>query len=148
MASRRPTTVVIVVTSIIVALAVVVLVFSVGRNVTEYDATSPEGVAQSYLTAAFDGDFDRAADYFAPGEDCDADDLDRAYFQRNARISLIDSTVDGERARVRIAAEIPDGGPLGGFYREEHTLRLVRSNGTWLLTGIPWPLYDCNVPSK
>ena len=135
-------------TSIIVALAVVVLAFSVGRNVTEYDETSPEGVAQSYLTAAFDGDFDRAAAYIESGSDCDADDLDRTYIQDSARISLVDTAVDGDRARVRIAAEIPSGGPLGGFYREEHTLRLVQVDDQWKLTGIPWPLYDCNAPGK
>lgn len=148
MTPRRPTTVVVIATSVIVVLAVVVLAFSLGRNVTEYDATTPEGVAQSYLTAAFDGDFDRAAGYIEAGSDCDADDLDRAYIQESARISLVDMSVDGERARVRIAAEIPSGGPLGGFYREEHTLRLVRIDDQWRLTGVPWPLYDCNVPGK
>jgi len=146
--ARRPTTVVVVATSVVVVVAVVVLAFSLGRNVTEYDATTPEGVAQSYLTAAFDGDFDRAAEFIEAGSDCDADDLDRAYIQESARISLVDSSIDGERARVRIAAEIPSAGPLGGFYREEHTLRLVRIDDQWRLTGVPWPLYDCNVPGK
>jgi hypothetical protein len=116
--------------------------------VTEYDATTPEGVAQSYLTAAFDGDFDRAADHIEAGGDCDADDLDRAYIENSARISLVDTSIDGERARVRIAAEIPSGGPLGGFYREEHTLRLVRIDDQWRLTGVPWPLYDCDATGK
>ena len=145
---RRPTTVLVIATSVIVALAVVVLAFSLGRNVTEYDATTPEGVAQSYLTAAFDGDFDRAAGYIEADSDCDADDLDRAYIENSARISLVDTSIDGERARVRIAAEIPSGGPLGGFYREEHTLRLVRIDDQWRLTGVPWPLYDCDATGK
>lgn len=148
MASRRPTTVLVVVTVVIVALAVVVLAFSIGRNVTDYDETTPEGVAQSYLTAAFDGDFDLAAGYIESGSDCDADDLDRAFIQEDARISLVDSSIDGDRARVRITAEFPSGGPLGGFYEEEHTLRLVRVGTDWMLTGIPWPLYDCDAANK
>jgi hypothetical protein len=140
--------VLIVVASIIVAAAVVVLAFSIGRNVTTYEAGTPESVAQEYLTAAFDGDFDRAAEFFEPSSNCDADDLDRAFIQDDARISLADTVVEGERARVRVAVEIPSGGPLGGFYREEHTLRLVRSDDAWLLTGVPWPLYDCTLPGK
>jgi hypothetical protein len=146
--ARRQTTVLIIVTAMIVALSVLVLVFSLGRNVTEYDSSSPEGVAQAYLAAAFDRDFDRAAEFFEADSDCDADDLDRTFIQDNARISLVDVSIDADRARVRVAAEIPGGGPLGGFYREEHSLRLVRVDGNWLLTGIPWPLYDCTNPGK
>ena len=148
MAARRQTIILSVVTAVIVVLAVVALVFSVGRNVTEYDDSSPEGVAQSYLTAAFDGDFDRAAEFFETGSTCDADDLDRAFIQDNARISLADVAVEADRARVRIAVEIPSGSPLGGYYSEDHTLRLVLTGDQWRLTGIPWPLYDCNEPGK
>jgi hypothetical protein len=147
-AARRQTIILSVVTAVIVALAVVALVFSVGSNVTDYDDSSPEGVAQSYLTASFDGDFDRAAEFFETGSTCDADDLDRAFIQDSVRISLVEVSVDGDRARVRISAEIPSGGPLGGFYGEEHTLRLVRIDDQWRLTGVPWPLYDCNEPGK
>jgi hypothetical protein len=140
--------VLIVAASVIVVAAVVVLAFSIGRNVTTYESGTPESVAQEYLTAAFDGDFDRAAEFFEPSSNCDADDLDRTYMQENARISLADTVVEGERARVRVAVEIPSGGPLGGFYREEHTLRLVKIDNAWLLTGVPWPLYDCTLPGK
>lgn len=137
-----------VITAVIVVLTVVVLAFSLGRNVADYDASSPEGVAQAYLTAAFDRDFDRAAEFFEPGSDCDADDLDRTFIQDNVRISLVDVTTDADRARVKVAAEVSGDGPLGGLYREEHSLRLVLVDGSWLITGIPWPLYDCTTPGK
>lgn len=130
---------------LLVVLAVVSL--TVGRGVTTYDITEPEGVAQAYLQAAFDGDFDEAATFFEPESDCDATDLDRAFLQNDVRISLAGVDTDDERATVRITADIPDGGPFGGYYEERHTLRLVRVDEDWKLTGIPWPLYDCTTPN-
>ena len=130
---------------LLVVLAVVSL--TVGRGVTTYDITEPEGVAQAYLQAAFDGDFDEAATFFEQESDCDATDLDRAFLQNDVRISLAGVDTDDERATVRITADIPDGGPFGGYYEERHTLRLVRVDEDWKLTGIPWPLYDCTTPN-
>jgi hypothetical protein len=130
----------------VVVVAAVVVGVTWGRTVTTYDLALPEGVAQAYLRAAFDGLFDEAASYFAPDSDCDASDLDRAFIQEEVRISLIDVSIDGDRSTVRIAADFPGGDPFGGSYEERHTLRLVQVEGMWKLTGIPWPLYDCNPP--
>lgn len=144
-ASRPERTLLVIVVALVIA-AVAVLVLSTGRRVATYEIDTPEGVAQAYLDAAFDGDFDRAVSFFEPDSDCDASDLDRAFIQENARIGLIDVVTETERSRVRVSVEVPSGGPLGGYYREEHTLRLIRANDAWLLTGIPWPLYDCAPP--
>lgn len=148
MSAKRPTMVIVVVVTVIVALAIVALVFSFGRNVGSYEKGTPEAVAQDYLTAALGGDFDRAASLIDASSNCDADDLDRAYIDDSARITLVESVIEGDRARVRVNVELPSGGPLGGFFGEEHTLRLVRNGGDWLLTGVPWPLYDCVSPNE
>lgn len=147
MLKKRPERILVVVIIALVIVAVAVLVLSVGRRVDTYDSSTPEGAAQAYLNAAFEGDFDKAATFFEPTSDCDAADLDRAYLQNNVRISLVETITEASRSRVRISVEISSGGPLGGVYREEHTLRLVQSDGQWLLTGVPWPLYDCTTPS-
>lgn len=148
MTVRRPTMVVVVTVSIVALAAIVVLVFAVGRDVTTYEEGTPERIVQQFLTAAFDGDTDRAASLIDPTSQCDANDLDRAYIQRDARIGLIEAIVEGDRARVLVDVEVPSGGPLGGVYSEEHTLRLVRSADSWLLTGVPWPLYDCTMSDE
>lgn len=132
----------------IVVIAAVVVGLTWGRTVTTYDLALPEGVAQAYLQAAFDGRFDEAASHFAPDSDCDASDLDRAFIQEDIRISLTGVSTDNDRSTVRIAADLPGGGPFGGSYEERHTLRLVQVAGDWKLTGIPWPLYDCTPPNK
>lgn len=138
-----PNRVLAVVVGVLLLVALAVVSLTVGRGVTTYDITEPEGVAQAYLQAAFDGDFDEAATFFEPESDCDATDLDRAFLQNDVRISLAGVDTDDERATVRVTADIPDGGPFGGYYEERHTLRLVRVDEDWKLTGIPWPLYDC-----
>lgn len=135
-----------VVVGVLLLIVVAVVSLTVGRQVTTYDISEPEGVAQAYLQAAFDGDFDEAATFFEPESECDASDLDRAYLQEDVRVSLAGVDSDDERATVRITADIPDGGPFGGYYEERHTLRLVRIDDAWKLTGIPWPLYDCATP--
>jgi hypothetical protein len=143
MLTQRPNRVLLVVVGVLALTTIAVVALTVGRDVTSYDLDSPEGVAQTYLQATFDGDFDEAAGYFEPESDCDASDLDRAFIQSDIRISLAGVDSDAERATVRITADIPDGGPFGGYYEERHTLRLVRIDDMWKLTGIPWPLYDC-----
>jgi len=131
----------------VVALGVLTLVVSLGRNEVAYDPSSPESATQAYLRAALDGDFDAAAELLDPSGDCDASDLDRSYVPENVGVNLVQAVTEGDRSRVRIEVEYPSGGPFGEPGREEHTLRLVRIDGTWLLTGIPWPLYDCNRPT-
>ena len=143
-----PNRVLAIVVAVLLVLTVAIVILTTGRNVKTYDLALPEGVAQAYLQAVFAGDFDVAAGYFEPDSDCDASDLDRAFIQENVRISLAGVSGDAERSAVRIAADIPNGGPFGGVYEERHTLRLVFVDDVWKLTGIPWPLYDCALPKQ
>lgn len=134
--------------SIVVIAAIVVLALSLGRDVATYDPGTPEFAAQSYLDAVFDGDYDRAATHLDPASDCDVDDLDRAYISGDLDIRLIETVIDADRARVRISVADTTGGVIGGVFREERVLRLVRTANNWLLTGIPWPLFDCGDDEK
>ena len=144
MALASPNRVLLVVIGLLGLITVAVLALTVGRNVEEFELDSPEGVTQAYLKAAFDGDFDEAASYFSTDSECDATDLDRAFIQEDVRVSLVDVSATADKGTVRIDAEIADGSPFAGYYEEQHSLRLVRENDAWKLTGIPWPLYDCS----
>ena len=47
--------------------------------------------------------------------------------------------------QVRVDVVMSSGGPLDGSeYAEKHTFRLSRAGGDWLITGTPWPMYDCS----
>lgn len=129
-------------------VAIIVAIFSAAKPEVVLDPKSPEGVVQAYLKAALEGNNQKAAQFFSAESVCDVQDLDRAYISDSARVDLVDSTIDGATAQVRIKVDIPTGGPFENFMTEDHTLRLALSGGQWLLTGIPWPLYDCGTAEK
>lgn len=147
MSSPRPNRILAAIVAAVVALGLLTLVLSLGRGDVDYDPAGPEAAAQAWLRASLDGDFDAAAELLDPSGDCDATDLDRAYVPDRVGVNLVETVTDGDRSRVRIEVEYPSGNLVGESGREEHTLRLVRLDGKWLLTGIPWPLYDCNRPN-
>jgi sugar lactone lactonase YvrE len=89
-----------------------------------------------------------AAKLLSPDSVCTVTDIDRAYVVDTARVVLVDSTVKRATAEVRVRVEIPSGSPLGDVMTKDHTFRLVNSEGAWLVTGIPWPLFDCGVSAK
>lgn len=131
----------------IVALAVIAAIISANRPAVRFDAGTPEATVQSYVDAALDRRVDEAARWLDPAGDCGVDDLERlgSYGGGEAvRVVLADSSIDGNRATVRVELVFGSGGPFDSSeYREQHTYRLTRSDGSWLLMGVPWPLYDC-----
>lgn len=142
--STRPNRVLAIVVGAVVVLALVVAALSATRPVTTYDEATPEGVVQSYLTAALKGDNDQAATYFATDGLCDAADLDRASIVDSQQVYLVDTEVDGDSARVQVQLVVGGGGPLDtSEYSEDQVFRLTRSAEGWRLTGTPWPLWDC-----
>jgi hypothetical protein len=145
---NTPNRVLAIVVVAIVGVAIVAVVFSATRPVKKLDLGTPAGTVQAYLTAVLDGKNDTAAGYLAPESSCDVQDLDRAFVIHSARVNLVDSQIVGDTALVRVKVEIPSSGPFETYGTEDHSLRLIRVAGRWMLTGIPWPLYDCAVPVK
>lgn len=142
--TSRPNRVLAIVVGVIAVVAVVAVVLSATRPVRKYDREAPVGVVQGYLSAAIDGDNQAAVGFLADGSPCTVDDLDRAYVPEGVRVVLRDSEVDGGSARVKVDVAMPTEGPLNSFeLAEEHTFRLTRAGGSWLITGEPWPMYGC-----
>lgn len=136
---------------IALALVAVTALTIVVINTTDeksYDKGTPQGVVQSYLDSVFNGDFNTAASYISSESECTATDLDRAFIPSRPRIYLTSTTVAGATAQVKIQVEQGDSGILNNPSTEERVIRLVKPGNTWLLTGIPWPLYDCGVIKK
>lgn len=129
---------------LVAALVIGAIVVAV-RPTQVLDPGTPAGTVQRYVQLVMAGDHDLAAKYFAADTTCDAGDLDRAYVDREARIDLLESSIDGARAHVRVAVSTPTDDILRDTWTEERTMRLVKVSGQWLLTGIPWPLYECGV---
>lgn len=130
----------------IVILAVVAAVISANRPTAELEPGSPEATVQAYVGAAIDGKVDEAARLLDPAGDCGIDDLTRysGGGTQTARVVLVDSTIEGSTATVEVDLVFAPGGRFDtSEYSERHTYRLKRSGNGWLLTGVPWPLYDC-----
>lgn len=132
---------------VIVAVAIVT-VLSTTKSAVVVDRSTPAGSVQVYLKAILAGKNAEAAKMLSPNSVCTIDDVDRAYVVDTSRVLLVDSTTDGSNAEVRVRVEIPSGGPFGDFMTEDHTFRLSNASGSWLLTGIPWPLFDCGIVAK
>ena len=145
---NSPNRVLAIIAGVVIIAVVVVMVFSATRSVVTLNPGTPQGTVQAYLSAVFAGKNVKAAELLAPESGCKVQDLDRAYVIKSARVDLVRTEIDGESAQVWVRVEIPTSGPFESFMTEDHTFRLNRVNGGWLLTGIPWPLYNCAVMPK
>ena len=136
----RPTAVLAIVAVLVVALAVVAAVVSGGRERPTLDPSTPEGVVQLYATSLFDGDVAAAVERLDPALGC-TDPLPEVYLPDTVRITVVETTTDKTTARVELSIEEGSGIDGGWSHREDFTLR--RASGTWLITGSPWPIYEC-----
>jgi hypothetical protein len=127
---------------IVVLIAALVFIASRGGS-SRFDAGSPEATVQSYLQAMVDRDNDRALSYFEPETKCDASDLDRQYLSPDLTADLLDSSITGDRAQVKIRIRYADNDLFGGW-SEDHSIGLTRISGMWKITGVPWPLFECD----
>jgi len=127
---------------IVVLIAALVFIASRGGS-SRFDAGSPEATVQSYLQAMVDRDNDRALSYFEPGTKCDSSDLDRQYLSPDLTADLLDSSITADRAQVKIRIRYADNDLFGGW-SEDHSIGLTRISGMWKITGVPWPLFECD----
>ena len=133
---------------LIVAAVAIVAVLSTTKSAVVMDRSTPAGSVQAYLKAVLVGKDTEAAMWLSPTGTCTVSDIDRAYIANTARVLFVDSTTTASTSEVRLRVEIPSGSPLGDVMTEDHTVRLIKSGARWLITGIPWPLYDCGVYTK
>lgn len=149
MGSRANRTLAMVVGGIVV-LAVVAAIFSATRPATSFDQATPQGTVQAYLRAVFKGDHEEAARFLDPAGSCDVEDLDRNGTVDSPRVVLRETSTQADSSRVTVrVVRSSEGGPFDTYEAtEDHTYRLTRSGGRWVLTGTPWPLYDCEVSVK
>lgn len=137
----RPNEVLAVVIAIVALLAVLAGVFTVVRQQPEPDPSTPDGVVQLYALALIRGDDAEAVTYLDPALGCSAP-LPGVMRPLRASLTVADTTVTGRRATVLADITESQGGMLNTWEnREEFQLR--QTDGEWLLTGHPWPVYGC-----
>lgn len=136
----RPAIVLAIVAVLVVALAVIAAVVSSGRERPTLDPTTPEGVVQLYASALFSDDVAAAEKYLDPDIDC-GDFLTDFYISDTSRIAVLQSDEKADTARVEL--QIEEGSGLDGSWAHRENFTLRRDSGAWLITGDPWPFYEC-----
>lgn len=134
-----------IIASLTIVLIAIAAVLSATHKSKTLSADSPEGVIQMYLKNVIVGKNDLAASYFSSDSVCKASDIDRAYFPEDFRVNLVNTEITGDRAYVKVDINYASGGPFDSGYSEKQNYRLIKENGRWKISGIPWPLYDCGV---
>lgn len=146
--SKSPNRVLAIIVGAIIVIVAIVAALAASRTATVFARTTPAGTVQAYLKDVLTGKNAEAAKLFAPESACTVTDLDQAYILDAAQVNLVSSTIHGDSADVRVVVENPMNGPFGASSTEDHSFRLLKSRDTWLLTGIPWPLYGCSTVIK
>lgn len=126
----------------LIAIAALLFVASRSEN-ADFELGSPEATVQSYLEAMVDRDNDLALSYFESNTKCDSSDLDRQYFSPDLTVDLLQSSINGDRAQVKIRIRYSNDDLFGGW-SEDHTIALIKSGSDWKIAGTPWPLYECD----
>lgn len=136
---------------LISTIFVVALIFAItsGNTVKTLQSGTPEATIQKYLKSLNDGRNEDGASYFSSASKCEVEDIDRAYIDRNALV-IFDKTVtvSENSAIVYISIQRNDAPLMADPYTESQNYRLVKEQGTWKISGIPWPLYECGVFRK
>lgn len=144
----RSSTVLIALAAVIVASALTAAIVQERRVTPAPNTSDPTGVVQAYLTAVITGDDEAVLEYLDPALGCrvSPESLDAP---DSAVATVVSTRTQGNSAQVVV--EIDEGmeaiSVLATGYSHREGFDLGRIGDTWVITEIPWPLYDCAVTS-
>lgn len=129
---------------IVAVLVVAALVAVLARGAApQYDADSPEGVVQRYVTAVMEGDFESARQLHVSHHTGGCSPVP-AYVSSDTRVTLVrGADVAGDLATVTVSINDSYGGPFGGDSAYEDRFELVSWEDSWLITYAPWQFQVC-----
>jgi hypothetical protein len=128
---------------IIVAVAVI----AATRSPAEFDAGTPEAVAQSYLQTLLDGD-ERAAHAHLSEQlqaACTITELREAWVPESVRITLTETALLDDTAEVELIVIEGSTDPFGGGGTHDVTLVLHHESDAWVISEPPWPIEYCEM---
>jgi hypothetical protein len=136
-------------TGILIGIAVLVVValvlfFTRKDNETYTDESTPQGVTQNYIVALHKHSYDKAYGYLAEKEFKPTYDVfQQAFITKmvvpdNTPVELGDTVISGDTAVVTISLVNNPGGPFSSEYRSVDQALLVKQNGKWVITRMPY----------
>lgn len=137
----RPNLVLLVVAGLVLVLLVVAAVVASTRTAPEPDRATPDGTVQLFIRALYERDDDAAVALLDPDLGCEAPL--QFYVGDAARVGVVNVTTTDDRATVVVEVTEETGAGIGDSWSHRETYRLTRVDGAWLITGEPWPVYQC-----
>lgn len=136
----RTLLVVLVIIGVLVVAAVVAVL--VRGAAPEFEANSPEGVVQRYVSAVVTDDLQTARDLHASklGAGCDPVP---SFVGTDTRVTLVKSTASGDSATVTVTINDGVAGPFGSDGGYEDGFELVADGDSWLVSYAPWQFQVC-----
>lgn len=140
--SRRSNLVLGVVAVLVIILAVIAAVVGASRAPRTADLSTPAGATEAYIVAVVSQDDDAARDLLDPALGCTPEQVSQMYRPSRASLSVVDAEENGATASVVVEITEHGQGLFDAWaHRETFTLRL--DDDRWLVTGEPWPIYQC-----
>ena len=132
---------------VVVALT---LFFTRQDKQTYREDASPEGVVFNYVLAVTQRDYQKAYGYLAEMPNKPTyEDFRQSFFNgmvspNNAGVDVGASHIDGDEATVDVTMIFPSGDPFSSGYNNYDRALLLRQNGAWKLSSLPYNFWDYN----
>lgn len=136
----------------IVLLIAVLTVVALARDPVRLDPTTPEGTVQGYLQAIGDDDYESALEVLDPDGPgtCVAADIARSAPGEPFTATLLEdrSDVGADEAIIAVRLRFGTDDVFGSGWDTVETFDLVSKNGSWRITGQPWPYFDWSCDNR
>lgn len=136
---------------ILVLIVIALTLFFMRRDNQNYRTdAAPDAVVYNYVLAVNDRDYQKAYTYLADGGSKPSyDEFRRSFFNgmvmpNNVGVSVGTAQVNGEEATVQLNLIYPSGDPFSSSYTNTDRALLVRQNGEWKISSMPYNFWDYN----
>lgn len=142
-------------TGILIGIGVLVLLalglFFTRKDKAEYIAeTTPEGVVHNYVLAVLDKNYEKAYGYLADLENKPTyEEFRQSFFNgmvnaENTGMDVGRAEINGDEATVTVTIFYSNSDPFSSGYQNEDRALLVRQNGDWKISSMPYNYWDYN----
>lgn len=142
-------------TGILIGIGVLILV-AIGLFVTRQDKRdyvaedTPEGVAYNYVLAVVNKDYKKAYGYLADiGGKPSYEGFRQSFFNgmvspQNVGVDVGAAEINDDEAIVHVRLDYPSSDPFSGGYQNDDRALLVKQNGQWKISSMPYNFWDYN----
>ena len=136
---------------IAVLIVIALVLFFARQDTREYKTDdSPSSVVFNYVLAVTNKDYEKAYTYLADTENKPTyDDFRQSFlngmiYADNVGVDVGEAEIDGDIASVEVNLIYSSSDPFSSSYRNVDRATLVREDGEWRITAMPYNFWDYN----